>query len=81
MVGKTTSLYSAPFSTGHYGYKMCLWLYMNGDGSGKGTHLSFFLTIMRGEYDALLTWPFRQAVTLTLPGPGQTKGYRAVILT
>ena len=39
---------------------------MNGDGSGKGTHLSFFITLMRGEYDALLPWPFRQAVTLTL---------------
>ena len=66
MVGKTISLYSAPFYTGRYGYKMCLRLYMDGDGSGKGTHLSFFLTIMRGEYDALLTWPFKQAVTLML---------------
>ena len=27
---------------------------MGGDGSGKGTHLSFFLTIMKEEYDALL---------------------------
>ena len=66
MIGKTISLYSAPFYTGRYGYKMCLRLYMDGDGSGKGTHLSFFLTIMRGEYDALLTWPFKQAVTLML---------------
>ena len=39
---------------------------MDGDGSGRATHLSFFLTLMRGEYDALLTWPFRQTVTLTL---------------
>ena len=66
MIGKTISLYSAPFYTSRYGYKMCLRLYMDGDGSGKGTHLSFFLTIMRGEYDALLTWPFKQAVTLML---------------
>ena len=64
--GRTVSLYSAPFYTGRHGYKMCLRLYMDGDGSGKGTHLSFFLTLMRGEYDALLTWPFRQTVTLTL---------------
>jgi len=41
---------------------------MDGDGSGKGTHLSF-LTIMRREYDALLTWPFKQAVTLMLQSP------------
>ena len=64
--GRTVSLYSAPFYTGRHGYKMCLRLYMDGDGSGKGTHLSFFLTLMRGEYDALLTWPFRQTVTLML---------------
>ena len=64
--GRTVSLYSAPFYTSRHGYKMCLRLYMDGDGSGKGTHLSFFLTLMRGEYDALLTWPFRQTVTLML---------------
>ena len=64
--GRTVSLYSAPFYASRHGYKMCLRLYMDGDGSGKGTHLSFFLTLMRGEYDALLTWPFRQTVTLML---------------
>ena len=64
--GKTVSLYSAPFYTSRHGYKACLRLYMNGDGAGKGTHLSFFITLMRGEYDASLPWPFRQAVTLTL---------------
>ena len=64
--GKTISLYSAPFYTSRFGYKLCLRLYMNGDGSGKGTHLSFFLTIMKGEYDALLQWPFNQMVTLML---------------
>ena len=63
---KTISLCSAPFYTSRFGYKMCLWLYLNGDGAGKGTHLSFFLTIMRGEYDALLSWPFQQMVTLML---------------
>ena len=51
---KTISLYSFLFYTGRYGYKICLRLYMNGDGSGKGTHLYFFLTITWGECDALL---------------------------
>jgi hypothetical protein len=37
-------------------------LYLNGDGSGKKTHLSLFIVIMRGEYDALLPWPFRNKV-------------------
>ena len=46
--GRTVSLYSAPFYTSRHGYKMSLRLYMDGDGSGKGTHLSLFLTLMRG---------------------------------
>ncbi len=65
-IGKTISLYSAPFYTSRQGYKACLRLYMNGDGCGKNTHLSFFVTIIKGEYDALLQWPFRRTVNLTL---------------
>ena len=60
------SLYSQPFYTSRYGYKMCGRVYLNGDGMGKGTHLSLFFVLMRGEYDALLEWPFRQKVTLSL---------------
>lgn len=65
-MGRTLSLYSAPFYTSRHGYKLCLRLYMDGDGSGKGSHLSFFLTIMRGEFDSLLRWPFKQTVSLIL---------------
>ena len=64
-IGKTISLYSAPFHTSRQGYKACLRLYVDGDGCGN-THLSFFMTITKGEYDALLQWPFRHKVTLTL---------------
>ncbi|XP_041070708.1 TNF receptor-associated factor 3 isoform X2 [Carcharodon carcharias] len=64
--GKTLSLYSQPFYTGYFGYKMCARVYLNGDGMGKGTHLSLFFVVMRGEYDALLPWPFKQKVTLML---------------
>jgi len=45
---------------------MCLRIYLNGDGMGKGSHLSVFFVVMRGNYDALLRWPFRQKVTLML---------------
>ena len=64
--GKITSVYSPPFFTSQFGYKLCLRLYLNGDGIGKGTHLSLFTVIMGGEYDALLSWPFQQMVTLML---------------
>ncbi|XP_028741881.1 TNF receptor-associated factor 1 [Peromyscus leucopus] len=64
--GRTVSLFSPAFYTAKYGYKLCLRLYLNGDGSGKKTHLSLFIVIMRGEYDALLPWPFRNKVTFML---------------
>lgn len=64
--GRTLSLYSQPFYSHRFGYKMCARVYLNGDGMGKTTHMSLFFVIMRGEYDPLLNWPFRQKVTLTL---------------
>ena len=62
VAGKTPSIYSPPFYIGRFGYKVCARLYPNGDGIGKGTHMSMFFVIMRGEYDALLPWPFLQKV-------------------
>ncbi|XP_012579823.1 PREDICTED: TNF receptor-associated factor 3 [Condylura cristata] len=73
VMGKTLSLYSQPFYTGYFGYKMCARVYLNGDGMGKGTHLSLFFVIMRGEYDALLPWPFKQKVTLMLMDQGASR--------
>ena len=64
--GKTPSIYSPPFYVGRFGYKVCARLYPNGDGIGKGTHMSMFFVIMRGEYDALLPWPFIQKVHFRL---------------
>ncbi|XP_065897114.1 TNF receptor-associated factor 5-like isoform X2 [Dysidea avara] len=66
LLGKTVSLYSAPFYTSRFGYRLCLRVYLDGDGSGKGHYISYFLTIMKGEYDALLEWPFQHMVTMTL---------------
>ena len=62
----TTSIYSPPFYTGRNGYKMCIRAYLNGDGLGYNTHLSFYFIIMRGENDALLKWPFNHRVSLIL---------------
>ena len=58
----------AAFYTSRYGYKMCLRAYLNGDGTGRGTHLSLFFVLMRGPHDALLRWPFNQKVR---GAPGQ----------
>ncbi|XP_032235504.2 TNF receptor-associated factor 3 isoform X3 [Nematostella vectensis] len=64
--GRVTSFYSPCFFTGPHGYKMCARIYLNGDGMGRNHHVSLFFVIMRGEFDALLRWPFRQKVTLML---------------
>ena len=61
--GNQVSFYSPFFFTSRYGYKMCARIYLNGDGIGKGTHISIFFVVMRGQHDALLRWPFRQKVT------------------
>ncbi|MBC6401979.1 MAG: hypothetical protein GDA37_13425 [Ekhidna sp.] len=72
-IGRITSIYSPPFYTGRNGYKMCIRAYLNGDGTGEGTHLSIFFVLMRGEYDPLLQWPFEHKVSLILVDQDQKK--------
>ena len=64
--GQPCSMYSSPFYSDQNGYKACCRLYPNGDGMGKGSHVSLFFVIMRGPYDGVLTWPFRRKVSMTL---------------
>ena len=64
--GRITSLYSPPFYTAKNGYKMCIRVYLNGDGMGHKTHFSIFFVLMKGEFDALLKWPFDNKVSLIL---------------
>ena len=64
--GQQVSFFSPCFYTSRYGYKMCARIYLNGDGMGRGTHISVFFVALRGQYDAILRWPFRQKVTFML---------------
>ncbi|KAH0615518.1 hypothetical protein JD844_004877 [Phrynosoma platyrhinos] len=61
------------FYTSRYGYKLCMRIYLNGDGRGKGSHISLFLVLLRGDYDALLQWPFAHKVTLMLLSQNNTE--------
>lgn len=58
--------FSKPFYTHWQGYKMCLKVDATGVGSSKGTHISVFLHLMKGEFDDRLKWPFVGDVTLHL---------------
>jgi len=64
--GRQYSIYSDPFYLFPNGYKMCLRLYIKGDSKARGTHMSLFFVIMRGENDANLQWPFKFKVTFSL---------------
>ena len=39
---------------------------VNGIGSGKGTHLSLIVSLLKGEYDDQLQWPFNANITIQL---------------
>ena len=65
--------YSPPFYTHPQGYKMCLSVVANGYGEGKGTHVSIFAFLMRGEFDDHLKWPFRGHVVIQLCNQLQDK--------
>ena len=58
--------YSSSFYTHLRGYKMCLRVDANGCGDGKGTHVSVYAYLIRGEYDDLLKWPFQGSIVVQL---------------
>lgn len=60
------SWYSDPFYSHYSGYKMCIRLDANGDGRGKGSHISLYVSLMKGENDEKLSWPFRGEVKIVM---------------
>ena len=63
--GELQSVYSPVFYTARGGYRLRLRVYLHGDGAARGSYLSLFFVILRGEFDALLTWPFNSKVSHT----------------
>lgn len=57
---------SPPFYSHASGYKLCLRVNPNGYGEGKGTHVSIYVSIMRGENDDSLMWPLRAKFRVAL---------------
>ena len=64
--GIKKKLESDSFYTESHGYKLKVLLYPNGNGAGEDTHLSVYIVVMKGEYDAILSWPFNKKVAFTL---------------
>ena len=57
---------SPPFTTSPQGYTLCLIVYANGRCSGKGSHLSIYAYIMKGQHDGRLQWPFTGTIIIEL---------------
>ena len=76
--GEKTCIDSSPFY--RCGYKCKLSLDPNGDGALKNAHLSVYLIIIKGKYDAILTWPFQKKVTFTLIDQQENAKDRKIIV-
>lgn len=72
--GLNRSIYSPPFYLSPNGYRMRLRLFINGDGTGKGTHMSLFFVIMPGDHDNHLKWPFQYPATFSIVDQAATDG-------
>ncbi|UJR08348.1 hypothetical protein I4U23_012619 [Adineta vaga] len=63
---RQTSIFSPVFYSSPTGYKMRVRLFLFGDGNARRTHISLFFLLMKGEFDAILKWPFHYKVTFCL---------------
>lgn len=67
MAGRNQTINSDPFytknGTGCYGYKLKVQISPNDQ---RTNQLSVFIIVMKGEYDAILPWPFTKKVKFTL---------------
>lgn len=58
--------FSPPFYSAYRGYKMLLRVDAFGVGDGKGTHLSLYVCIVKGQYDEKLVWPVKGEMVVQL---------------
>ncbi|XP_078406091.1 TNF receptor-associated factor 1-like [Cetorhinus maximus] len=64
--GTTPYLDSSEFYFCKYGYKMCLRIYLDGHEEAQGMYISLYYILLKGQFDALIQWPFKQNVKLAL---------------
>ena len=52
----------------------------NGDGIGKGTHVSLYASILKGKYDHVIKWPLVGKVTCEILNQLEDKNHRRHII-
>lgn len=70
---------SPVFFTSQGGYKLCARIYFNGHEEFQGTHISFYIIILKGEFDNILTWPFNQEIKVQLLCQNSREFYEKII--
>ena len=73
--------YTPPFYTSSKGYKMCVCVYANGFDEAKGTHVSLFAHLMKGDNDDSLSWPFTGTITFELLNQLEDKNHHKLTST
>ena len=71
---------SPSFTTHRGGYTMCMYVIPGGCESGRGTHVSVYIHLMRGENDDQLIWPFKGEVTVELFNQLEDKNHHRVTI-
>ena len=74
--GCSLEIFSDPLYTSPQGYKMIMEVNPNGWANAKGSHLSLFIHLMKGEYDSILSWPFQHKIKITLIDQHEEEGNR-----
>ena len=72
---------SESFYSHQNGYKLALSVNCNGYNKAEGTHISVFVSIMHGEFDNELEWPFLGAISIQLLDQEGTGNHFCQILT
>ena len=72
---------SDSFYTHNKGYKMCLRVYAAGNGYGEDTHLSIFLSLMKGPHDDELTWPLKGEFEMKLLNQVSDSEHQSITVT
>ena len=74
------SIHTDPFYTAQGGYKMIMRVYPNGYGSCRGTHLSVYIKLLKGENDHTLSFPINGIFRIKLLNWRQNRGHVEKIL-
>ncbi len=75
------NIYGPSFFTSASGYKLCIRVYANGQGVSKGTHVSVYACLLKGDNDDSLSWPFTGTVTVELLNQLEDKNHHKETFT